>query len=67
MTKWKMNSLYFREALTIINSVHQENTSMENMVFITEAHRLWGVRHIAIVHSNTGTTGVLGTETYPKL
>lgn len=37
------------------------------MVFITEAHRLWGVRHIAIVHSNTGTTGVLGTETYPKL
>lgn len=37
------------------------------MVFITEAHWLWGVRHIAIVHGNTGTMGVLGTETNPKL
>lgn len=29
MSKWKMNSLYFRKALTIINSV-QENTWTEN-------------------------------------
>lgn len=47
--------------------VGRKYIKMKNMVFITEAHRLWGVRHIAIVHSNTGTTGVLGTETYPKL
>lgn len=25
-----MNSLYFREALIIVNSVHQENVSVEN-------------------------------------